>query len=339
MASPLIDLNNVSKIYRNVDRGNGFRNKVVSLFKPVYTNHHVLKDMSFTLFSGQSLAILGPNGAGKSTLIKILSGIQCADEGEVKVLGVDPYKAKKDLFKSLGVVFGHKNCLWWDLPLRYSLDMVQPLYGLERASFARDLKEITELLGLEHIMDKPVRMLSLGERVKSELAFNLSFRPKLLFLDEPTIGLDITSKHEIRELLKKLKRERGTGYIITSHDMGDIDGYVDDIILLHKGKKQFHGNINALKNVIPSLVRITLFCEHLAVPSAVVEKIDTLALKLSLPLKDKHFNAEEGALEISLPREHYVRFVREITTELNCTFSVSTPSLEEMLRVKFKEFI
>ncbi|ACS51501.1 ABC-type transport system, ATP-binding protein [Bartonella grahamii as4aup] len=339
MGSLLIDVNNVSKIYRNIDRGIGFKNKVFSLFKPVYTNHHVLKDMSFTLFSGQSLAILGPNGAGKSTLIKILSGIQYADEGYVKVLGVDPYKAKKDLFKSLGVVFGHKNCLWWDLPLRYSLDMVQPLYGLERASFTRDLKEITELLGLEHIMDKPVRMLSLGERVKSELAFNLSFRPKLLFLDEPSIGLDITSKHEIRELLKKLKREHGTGYIITSHDMGDIDGYVDDIILLHKGKKQFHGNLQTLKNVIPSLVRMTLFCEHVATPSTVVEKIDEIALKSSTSLKDKHFNAEECSLEVSLPREDFARFVREITTELNCTFSVSTPSLEEMLRVKFKEFI
>ncbi|WP_317993897.1 ATP-binding cassette domain-containing protein [Bartonella gliris] len=339
MASPLIDLNNVSKIYRNIDRGTGFRNRVVSLFKPVYTNHHVLKDMHFTLFSGQSLAILGPNGAGKSTLIKILSGIQCADEGCVKVLGVDPYKAKKDLFKSLGVVFGHKNCLWWDLPLRYSLDMVQPLYGLERASFTRDLKEIAELLGLEHIMDKPVRMLSLGERVKSELAFNLSFRPKLLFLDEPSIGLDITSKHEIRELLKKLKRERGMGYIITSHDMGDIDGYVDDIILLHKGKKQFHGAINALKDMIPSLVRMTLFCEHLAASSALVEKIDEIALKLSVLLSDKQFNDEKCALEISLSHEDVPRFIREIATELNCTFSVSTPSLEEMLRVKFKEFI
>ncbi|EJF98368.1 hypothetical protein MEI_00867 [Bartonella vinsonii subsp. arupensis Pm136co] len=339
MALPLIDINNVSKIYRNIDRGIGFKNKVVSFFKPVYTNHHVLKDISFTLFPGQSLAILGPNGAGKSTLIKILSGIQCADEGCVKVFDVDPYKAKKDLFKSLGVVFGHKNCLWWDLPLRYSLDMVQPLYGLERASFTRDLKEIAELLGIEHIMDKPVRMLSLGERVKSELAFNLSFRPKLLFLDEPTIGLDITSKHEIRELLKKLKRERGTGYIITSHDMGDIDGYVDDVILLHKGKKQFHGNLHALKNVGSSLLRMTLFCEHSAASSAFVKRIDEIALKLSVNLKDKHFNAEECSLEVSLLREEYARFIREIITELNCTFSVSTPSLEEMLRAKFKEFI
>ncbi|WP_375662248.1 hypothetical protein [Bartonella sp. OC16QHHD] len=106
-----------------------------------------------------------------------------------------------------------------------------------------------------------------------------------------------------------------------------------------KERKQFHGNLHALKNVIPSLVRMTLFCEHLAAPSAVVEKIDEIALKLSTPLKDKHFNAEECSLEVSLPREDFARFVREITTKLNCTFSVSTPSLEEMLRVKFKEFI
>ncbi|GAA4664963.1 hypothetical protein GCM10023262_12240 [Bartonella pachyuromydis] len=124
MASLLIDLNKVSKIYRSKEHAPSFTNKVVSLFKPTYRNHHVLKDISFTLFSGQALAIVGPNGAGKSTLTKILSVIQAADEGDVKVLGVNPYKTKKDLFKSLSVVFGHKNCLWWDLRLRYSLEMV-----------------------------------------------------------------------------------------------------------------------------------------------------------------------------------------------------------------------
>ncbi|WP_208436158.1 ATP-binding cassette domain-containing protein [Bartonella phoceensis] len=339
MASLLIDLNKVSKTYRSINSATGFTNKVVSLFKPVYRKHQVLQEISFTLFSGKSLAIVGPNGAGKSTLIKILSGIQAADEGDVKVLSVNPYKTQKNLFKYLGVVFGHKNCLWWDLPLRYSLEMIQPLYGLDRNAFTRDLKEITELLNIEHIMDKPVRMLSLGERVKSELAFNLSFRPKLLFLDEPSIGLDITSKHEIRELLKKLKKEQDIGYIITSHDMGDIDGYVDDIILLHKGKKQFYGDIDTLKEMIPSLVRITLFCEHLPTPSLLVNSIDKLALKLSAPLKEKHFNDEKCILEISLLREDVPHFIREIATELKCPFSVSTPSLEEMLRVKFKEFI
>ncbi len=272
-------------------------------------------------------------------MIKILSGIQAADEGDVKVLGVNSYNAKKTLFKSLGVVFGHKNCLWWDLPLRYSLEMARPLYNLEPSSFHRDLKEITELLNIEHIVDKPVRMLSLGERVKSELTFNLSFRPQLLFLDEPTIGLDITSKHEIRELLKKLKKEQAMGYIITSHDMGDIDGYVDDILLLHKRKKQFHGAIDTLKEMIPSSVRITLFCEHLPTVSTLIKDIDELAIKLSTPLKEKHFNDEQCTLEISLPREDVLRFIREIATELNCPFSVSTPSLEEMLRVKFKEFL
>ncbi|WP_144754349.1 MULTISPECIES: ATP-binding cassette domain-containing protein [Bartonella] len=339
MASLLIDVKNVSKTYRSINNATGFTNKVVSLFKPIYANYHALKDISFTLFSGQALAIVGPNGAGKSTLIKILSGIQTADEGDVKVLGVNPYNAKKNLFKSLGVVFGHKNCLWWDLPLRYSLEMARPLYNLEQSSFHRDLKEISELLNIKHIMDKPVRMLSLGERVKSELAFNLSFRPRLLFLDEPTIGLDITSKHEIRELLKKLKKEQSIGYIITSHDMGDIDGYVDDILLLHKGKKQFHGDIETLKEMIPSSVRITLFCEHLPTALPLIKSIDELAIKLSTPLKEKHFNDEKCTLEISLPREDVPRFIREIATEFNCPFSVSTPSLEEMLRVKFKEFL
>ncbi|KHS67091.1 DNA repair protein [Pectobacterium brasiliense] len=338
MTLPLIEFKNISKSYCNKLSENNLKERVIGLFKPTYTYSKVLDDISFNLYTGKSLAILGPNGAGKSTLIKILSGIQYADKGNVKVLGMDPYKNRKNLFKELGVVFGHKNCLWWDLPLRYSLEMVQPLYGLDKVTFNHDIKEITSLLNISHIMDKPVRLLSLGERVKSELAFNLSFRPKILFLDEPTIGLDITSKHEIRELLKRLKQENGIGYIITSHDMGDIDGYVDDIILLHKGEKKYHGDISSLKNMISSLVRVTLFYENSMEPSDVLLRVNEIAIKESIILENKKLNDENLSLEISLHRDAYPRFIQVLTTELNCVFSVSTPSLEEMLRVKFKEF-
>lgn len=338
MTSPLIEFHNVSKVYRRPVNKEGFKNKIITLLHPTYTNQYALNDISFTLEAGQSLAILGPNGAGKSTLIKILSGIQQADEGSVKVLGLDPYKKKNGLLKNLGIVFGHKNALWWDLPLRYSMDMIQPLYGLNQETFIRDLNEISKILNINHIMDKPVRLLSLGERVKSELAFNLSFRPKLLFLDEPTIGLDITSKHEMRELLKSLKKETGIGYVITSHDMGDIDGYVDDVILLHNGKKQFHGDIDCLKKVIPSLIRVTIFCENLINPLSAEVRIKEVAEKASVFLHDMQLNEEDLSFNVSLPHEAYPRFIQSLTTELNCYFSVSTPSLEEMLRVKFKEF-
>ncbi|WP_225087631.1 ATP-binding cassette domain-containing protein [Pectobacterium colocasium] len=338
MTSPLIEFNNVSKSYCNKLNEGNFKERIIGLFRPTYTYSKVLNDISFNLHTGKSLAILGPNGAGKSTLIKILSGIQYADKGCVKVLGIDPYKKRKNLFKELGVVFGHKNCLWWDLPLRYSLEMVQPLYDLDKITFNHDIKEIATLLNITHLMDKPVRLLSLGERVKSELAFNLSFRPKILFLDEPTIGLDITSKHEIRELLKRLKQENGIGYVITSHDMGDIDGYVDDIILLHKGEKKYHGDINSLKNMISSLVRITLFHENSMEQSVALQRVNEIAIKESIKLESKQLNNEDLSLEISLHRDNYPRFIQTLTTELNCVFSVSTPSLEEMLRVKFKEF-
>ncbi|MFC3396258.1 ATP-binding cassette domain-containing protein [Brenneria rubrifaciens] len=338
MTAPLIELRNVSKIYRSKFNSIGVSGRIKDLIRPTYTSHKVIEDLSFKLYEAQSLAILGPNGAGKSTLIKILSGIQRADLGDVRVLDTDPYKKKKDIFKNLGVVFGHKNCLWWDLPLRNSLEMVQPMYGIDRDTFERDLREILDLLNLKKLMDKPVRLLSLGERVKSELAFNLSFRPKILFLDEPTIGLDITSKHEIRELLKSLKHERGVSYIITSHDMGDIDGYVDEIILLHNGKNKFHGNIEELKKIVPSLVSITLFCGNGLEPSYVASKIREISSKTSVNIKINEFMDEDLELSISLSRSDCPLFIRELTFELSCAFSVSTPSLEEMLRVKFKEF-
>lgn len=336
--NPLIDLQNITKNYRAKVNSHSVFGKVKDLFIPKYTSHNVLNDISFQLYQAHSLAILGPNGAGKSTLIKILAGIQQPDLGKVTVLNTDPYKKKKEIFKKLGVVFGHKNCLWWDLPLRNSFEMVQPMYGIEEQTFQKDFKSITNLLSLDKLLDKPVRVLSLGERVKSELAFNLLFSPKILFLDEPTIGLDITSKYEIREMLKALKNERGVSYIITSHDMGDIDGYVDDIILLDKGKNKFHGNINKLKEIIPSSVSITIFCGESLKPDLIVSKLNSIKEKLSINATINEYENDDLEVSITLPRSDSSQFIRELTSNLNCAFSVNTPSLEEILRVKFQEF-
>ncbi|WP_240153347.1 ATP-binding cassette domain-containing protein [Erwinia amylovora] len=338
IASPLIDLQSITKNYRAKVNSHGVLGKLKDLFNPKYTSHNVLNDISFKLYEAHSLAILGPNGAGKSTLIKILAGIQQPDLGKVTVLNTDPYKKKKEVFKKLGVVFGHKNCLWWDLPLRNSFEMVQPMYGIDEENFQTDFKSITNLLNLDKLLDKPVRVLSLGERVKSELAFNLLFAPKILFLDEPTIGLDITSKYEIRELLKNLKNERGVSYIITSHDMGDIDGYVDDIIILNKGKNKFHGNISKLKEIIPSSVSITVFCGESLKPDFIVSKINLIIKKLLINATINEYENDDLEISITLPRSDSAQFIRELTSNVNCGFFVNSPSLEEILRVKFQEF-
>ena len=336
--TPLIDLQNITKNYRAKINNHGILGKMKDLFIPEYTSHNVLSDISFQLYEAHSLAILGPNGAGKSTLIKILAGIQQPDSGKVTVLNTDPYKKKKEVFKKLGIVFGHKNCLWWDLPLRNSFQIVEPMYGIEEQTFQKNFESITDLLSLKTLLDKPVRVLSLGERVKSELAFNLLFSPKILFLDEPTIGLDITSKYEIREMLQTLKNEKGVSYIITSHDMGDIDGYVDDIIILDKGKNKFHGNISKLKEIIPSSVCITVFCGEYLNPDFVASKLNDINQKLSINATINEYENDDLEVSITLPSADSSQFVRELTSNLNCGFSVNTPSLEEILRVKFKEF-
>ncbi|WP_370931099.1 ATP-binding cassette domain-containing protein [Bartonella sp. DGB1] len=338
MKLPLIEVKKLSKSYQVKNEVSGFWKRCVALINPSYTTNKILSDINFTLHSKQSIAILGPNGAGKSTLIKILTGIQTPDTGQINILGLNPHTNNKKLFKSLGVVFGHKNSLWWDLPLKYSFEMICPLYGLDPITFKKDLHEITTLLNLNHVINKPVRLLSLGERVKSELVCNLVFRPKLLFLDEPTIGLDITSKHEIRELLKSLKEERGLGYLITSHDMGDIDGYVDEIILLHNGNIKFHGNIQTLKAITPSVITITIYGETPNILKTIEKNIDAVAHRTGIKHFSKRIIKESSNFEIVLTRKDSVHFIEALTTQLNCSFSISTPSLEEMLRVKFNEF-
>ncbi|MER2471091.1 ATP-binding cassette domain-containing protein [Photorhabdus laumondii] len=338
MNSLLIEVNNVSKIYRSKESGYGVKEKLIGIFKPTFSDYQALSDISFTLLAGKSLAILGPNGAGKSSLIKILAGVQAPDQGEVSVLGVDPYKVKGKLFRQLGVVFGHKNCLLWDLPLINSLDMVSKIYRIESSSFKKEQAKIFELLNIHHIINKPVRLLSLGERVKGELAFNLLFKPRVLFLDEPTIGLDINAKHEIRELLSTLKSEDNIGFIITSHDMGDIEGYVDNISLLHRGKQKFYGDLASLKTISTPLIKVNINCDSKTQAKALIEKVTSLSIRSGVLIEHIRFNEEAEDVEISVSQDQYTIFIKALVVDVQCAFSVSTPSLEEILRARFKEF-
>ena len=200
-----------------------------------------LQDVSFDIEKGELLGYIGPNGAGKSTTVKILSGILTPDGGEVTVGGRVPWKERKEHVSRIGVVFGQRTQLWWDVPIRDSYDLLKDIYRIPPADYDARLRELTEALGLAELLRTPLRQLSLGQRMRAELCGSLLHRPELLFLDEPTIGLDAVSKLALRDFLKWENRQNGTTILLTTHDMEDIVALCSRVMVLGHGRKLFDG--------------------------------------------------------------------------------------------------
>ena len=207
---------------------------------------HALQGISFDVEQGELLGYIGPNGAGKSTTVKILSGILTPDGGEATVGGRIPWKERKDHVRRIGVVFGQRTQLWWDVPIQDSYDLLRDIYRIDEAEYRKRLAELTEALGLESLLRTPLRQLSLGQRMRAELCGSLLHRPELLFLDEPTIGLDAVSKLGLRDFLKWENRTRGTTILLTTHDMEDIASLCSRVMVLGHGKKLYDGTLEGL---------------------------------------------------------------------------------------------
>ena len=243
-----IRADDVSKTYRTKVGLPGVSGALRNLLSPNYASVEALKQISFELEYGQCLGFVGGNGAGKSTLTKILTGIQQPTSGIVDVLGEYPQARSRAFLKQIGVVFGHKTSLWWDLPVRESLLDVQAMYGVGQRQYAENMEFLVEGLHLGAILDRPVRELSLGERVKTELAAQLIHDPRVLFLDEPTVGLDIQSKASLRMMLCQWKESKNTAIFLTSHDTADIDACCDQIMIVHSGRSDFYGSADSLRS-------------------------------------------------------------------------------------------
>ncbi len=207
---------------------------------------HALKGVSFSVDKGELVGYIGPNGAGKSTTVKILSGILTPDGGEAAVGGVVPWKERKNHVKNIGVVFGQRSQLWWDVPIIDSYSLLKDIYRIPQGAYEARLKELTQALQLEELMRTPLRLLSLGQRMRAELCGSLLHRPELLFLDEPTIGLDAVSKLALRDFLKWENAEYGTTIMLTTHDMEDIAALCSRVMVLGHGKKLFDGKLQEL---------------------------------------------------------------------------------------------
>lgn len=242
----MIELKNVCKSFKVARRGAGFSSAVKALFRREYDTVHALRDVSFTIGDGEMVGYIGPNGAGKSSTIKIMSGILTPDSGECVINGRVPWMDRKAHVKEIGVVFGQRSQLWWDVPVIDSFELIKDIYGVEQSAYARNLDELTERLSISEILKTPTRQLSLGQRMRCEIAASLIHDPRILFLDEPTIGLDAVSKLAVRDFIKEIHRERGTTVILTTHDMQDIEALTDRVILIGKGRILMDGAFDEL---------------------------------------------------------------------------------------------
>lgn len=243
----MIEFNDICKTYRVARRGSGFGNAVKSLFKREYTTINAISNISFSIKDGEMVGYIGPNGAGKSTTIKILSGILTPDGGTCLVNGQVPWKDRKEYVRQIGVVFGQRSQLWWDIPVMDSFELLQAIYSIPGPRYRSNLDELTQLLNLEELLKTPTRQLSLGQRMRCEIAASLLHEPRLLFLDEPTIGLDAVSKIAVRDFIKKMNAEHKTTVILTTHDMQDIEAITNRVILIGKGRKLLDGTLEDLR--------------------------------------------------------------------------------------------
>jgi ABC-2 type transport system ATP-binding protein len=254
----LIDLKSVSKNYYLTKETTGIKEWCKQLLSPNKVEFQALTSIDLEIKEGVAVGFIGPNGAGKSSLIKILCGIQKPSSGTASVLGFNPSLREKEFLSQIGVVFGHKTSLWWDLPVKTSLETYKGIYNIKDSDFRCRLTELTEALNLSNVIHKPVRNLSLGERVKCELTLNLLHAPKLIFLDEPTVGLDVTSKHEIRKYLNYKRTNEGLSVFLTSHDLGDIESCCDNAVIIDKGEIRFDGSLIQLSENFKKNVKLTI---------------------------------------------------------------------------------
>lgn len=272
----IIQVKDLSKEYKIVRRDSGIKNAFKSFIKREYRIVMAVDKVSFSIKKGEIVGYIGPNGAGKSTTIKMLSGILKPDEGIINIMGMDPTVDRIKYVKEIGVVFGQKSQLWWDIPAEDSFDLLKDIYKIPDDEYEKNKQELVKILHLEEIIKSPVRQLSLGERMKCELVASLLHSPKILFLDEPTIGLDAISKVIVRDFIKKINKLKKITVILTTHDMADIESLTDRLIMIGHGKKLYDGSVKDIKKKYSNEKIVEVIYEGILKDKIVNDKIDIL---------------------------------------------------------------
>lgn len=322
----MIQLEGITKSFRVAKREAGLKEAFKALFARQYDTVYALQDVSFTIGDGEMVGYIGPNGAGKSTTIKIMCGILHPDSGHCEINGRVPWRDRVAHVRDIGVVFGQRSQLWWDVPVADSFALLKDIYKVPEADYRRSLSELTELLDLGELLKTPVRSLSLGQRMRCELAASLIHNPKILFLDEPTIGLDAVSKIAVRQFIKQLNQERGTTVILTTHDMQDIEALTERIILIGRGRILLDGSLQELKRRFAGKKRIT-FEYHGGEPAVApgMQVIECGPHLLTIELNPEQMSVSEAITQISAQVD-----VVDI--------SVANMSAEEMVAQVYREY-
>lgn len=308
-----IEVRGLSKTYEYYKKQAGLWNSVKSLFKREKLFTQAVKNVNFSIKEGEFVGFLGPNGAGKTTTLKMLSGILYPTSGQATVLDYTPWKRQKEFQKQFALVMGQKNQLWWDLPAMESFILNKEIYEVPDEQFNKTLDELTELLDIKHIVDVQVRKLSLGERMKCELVAALLHSPKVLFLDEPTIGLDVVSQNNIREFLKKYNKEKKITIVLTSHYMEDVEELCERVIIINHGELIYDGKLIKL---------LDQYIDHKILEASFTEDVPMARLQELGEVKE---HTKRRAI-IEVPKDH----AKQVAVQLLNTFPVDDILINEV---------
>jgi len=322
---PVIEVNGLTKAFRSYRKQPGFGGAIKGLFHRRYDQLVAVNEVSFKIEPGELVGFLGPNGAGKTTTLKMLAGLLYPTGGSARVLGYVPWERVDGYRRQFALVLGQKNQLWWDLPARESLELNAKIYGIPADRFERTVAEMTELLAVKDKLNVSVRELSLGERMKMELIASLLHQPKVLFLDEPTIGLDVVSQKVVREFIRRHNAEQQTTILLTSHYMADIQALCDRVIIIDHGKIFFDGRLGEIVDRFADFKLVTIQCEkandqpaeNLARYGEVVEK-----------------NA--GSIQFKVKRDRVIPVCKSLLDELSVTdIDIQEVPIEDVIRQIF----
>ncbi|MFP7287126.1 ATP-binding cassette domain-containing protein [Shouchella clausii] len=321
--SNIIELKNVTKTYNVQIKHQSFLGRLKGVMKPAYEKVNAIHDINFEIKRGEILAYIGPNGAGKSTTLKLLMGLLRPTEGAVHVLGKDPFKNRRQLASKYGVLMGNKSQLWWDLPLIESFILIEKMYGVKDLEWRYYL---IQLIGCDDFLYKPVRQLSLGQRMRGELIAAFLHKPEIVFLDEPTIGLDIFTKHKVNHFLLEINQQQHTTIIITTHDIQDVEKVCDKLVLISSGKLLYEGGVTEFIDSFDHYKCIQIKGETMNHIHLLPKKVELIERNLSYC----EFIYKVG----DFSDEEIVAFVSEIGNSYDLTFKQLDLSL--VIRIKFK---
>jgi len=326
MSPETIAVENLSKTYQVPEREGGFSAAIRSFFKRKYKDVKAVQNVSFKIQQGEIVGFLGPNGAGKTTTLKMLAGLLHPTGGKANVLGFTPWELRNEYLLSMTLVMGQRNRLSWDIPAADSFLLNQAIYRLPDDQYKQTYKELDELLELEPLMKKPVRNLSLGERMKCEIAAGLLHRPKVLFLDEPTIGLDITGQARIREFLREYNKRTGATILLTSHYMADVTALCERIIIIHHGQLKYDGGIGDLSRRIAPFKLIGVL---------LAESNSHNLARYGTPVQNEE-DAEKQYIQVKA--EDVTRVTSQMLSELPIhDITITDPPIEDVIERAFNE--